>query len=64
LNKYINISMCIFLSLALITIIYALGSTIVNDYINNGLSSVVLSFIIGIPIMLAFGYVAARFYKK
>lgn len=64
MNKYINISMCIFLSLALITIIYALGSTIVNDYINNGLSSVVLSFIIGIPIMLAFGYVAARFYKK
>lgn len=42
------------LIVGIIAVAYSLGSSIVHDYVNNGLISVIMSFVIGIPMLFVF----------
>lgn len=39
---------------------YMIGSAVVDDYINNGIWSVILSFLFGIPVWFAMIYMLKR----
>ena len=53
-----------FMILFLIFIAYSTGASIVNDYLKNGIWSVIFSFIIGIPLLTWSLWLLSMFSKK
>lgn len=63
-DKILGIMLFVFLILAYVTMGYGVGANIVADYYKHGIGSVIMSFVIGIPLVTIFMILMAYIGKK